>query len=311
LFSCPDRIGKNNMKEVFLMRRRDAIKQLSLAALSLPVGLNAGAIPQQRKAHLRTSICAYSFRNELAKKTMRYEDLVRLAADLGVDGLDLTVYWFPSTTDDFLLPLRLLAYRSGIDIQSIGIRTNMCRATPELQDAEVTALKPWLDVAEKLGARHIRVFGGSPPKGTADDQAVPWAVATLKKCAALAASRGMILGVEDDGAFTTNAERLVEIVKQVNSPWVGINLDTGNFPTDGYRQVEMCLPYAVHMHVKSNISEQGRRQPTDWDRLFQMVAPVYRGYMSLEYEGNDDPRKAVPELIGILQTTLRKFAPCS
>ncbi len=103
---------------------------------------------------------------------MRYEDLVRLAADLGVDGLDLTVYWFPSTSDDFLLPLRLLAYRSGIDIQSIGIRTNMCRATPELQDAEVASLKPWLDVAEKLGARHIRVFGGSPPRGIAEDQAV-------------------------------------------------------------------------------------------------------------------------------------------
>ncbi len=289
------------------MNRRDAIKRLSAAALALPVRMNAEAIPQQNKPHLRTSICAYSFRNELAKKTMRYEDLVRLAADLGVDGLDLTVYWFPNTTDEFLLPLRLLAYRSGIDIQSIGIRTNMCRETPELQDAEVAGIKPWLEVAEKLGARHVRVFGGSPPKGIPEKQAVPWAVATLKKCAALAATKGMILGVEDDGSFTTNAERLVEIVKQVNSPWVGINLDTGNFPVDGYRQVEMCLPYAVHMHVKSSISEQGGKQPTDWDRLLKLVAPVYRGYLSLEYEGTNDPRTAVPEIIGTLQKTLRKY----
>jgi sugar phosphate isomerase/epimerase len=293
------------------MRRRDAIKQLSVAALSLPIGFSAGANPQQSKAHLRTAICAYSFRDDLAKKTMRYEDLVRLAADMGVDGLDLTVYWFPSTADDFLLPLRLLAYRSGIDIHSIGIRTNMCRATPELQEAEVAGLEPWLDVAGKLGARHIRVFGGAPPKGTTDDQAVPWAVATLKKCAARAASKGIILGVEDDGAFTTNAERLVEIVKQVNSPWVGINVDTGNFPTDGYRQVEMCLPYAVHMHVKSDIIEQGQRQPADWNRLIRMVATAYRGYLSIEYAGRDDPHKAVPQLIERLREALQKYAPCS
>ena len=181
--------------------------------------------------------------------------------------------------------------------------------TPELQDAEVAALNPWLDVAEKLSARHIRIFGGTPPKGTTDDQAVPSAVETLKKCAARAAAKGILLGIEDDGAFTTNAERLVAIVKQVNSPWVGINVDTGNFPTDGYRQVEMCLPYAVHMHVKPDVTEQGQGQPVNWDRLLQMVAPVYRGYLSIEYSGKDEPRKAVPQLIGNLQKALQKYAP--
>ena len=292
------------------MKRRDVIKQLSVAAaLPLTGRLNAGVDQRQGKALLRTAICAYSFRDELAKKTMRYEDLVRLAADLGVDGLDLTVYWFPGTEDAFLLPLKLLAYRSGIDIYSIGIRTNMCRATPELQDAEVAEFKPWLDVAGKLGARHIRVFGGAPPKGTADDDGVPWAVATLKKCASLAATKGIILGVEDDGAFTIKAERLVSIVKQVDSPWVGINVDTGNFPTDGYRQVEMCLPYAVSMHLKADMAEQGQRRPVDLDRLIRMVAPVYRGYISIEYAGKDDPRKAVPQLVGSLQKAIREYTP--
>ncbi len=293
------------------MNRRDVLKQIPIAACWLTAGSNAAAAPQQKKARLRTSICAYSFRGELAKKTMSYEDLVRLAAELGVDGLDLTTYWFPSNGDDFLLPLKLLSYRSGVDIYSIGIRTNMCRPTPELQDAEVAALSPWLDVAEKLGARHIRVFGGNPPKGSTDEQAVPWAVETFRKCGARAAARGIVLGMEDDGAFTTDGARLVSIVKQVNSPWTGINVDTGNFPTEGYRQVEMCLPYAVHMHVKPDVAEGGSRQPLDWDRLFQMVAPAYRGYMAIEYGGREDPRKAVPQLIRTMQKMVLKYAPDS
>ena len=101
----------------------------------------------------------------------------------------------------------------------------------------------------------------------------------------------------------------MSIVKQVDSPWVGINVDTGNFPTDGYRQVEMCLPYAVSMHLKADMAEQGQRRPVDLDRLIRMVAPVYRGYISIEYAGKDDPRKAVPQLVGSLQKAIREYTP--
>ena len=290
------------------MKRRDFIERLSVGGL-LPWMPPLVAAPPVNKPHLRSAICAYSFRQELEKKTMSYEDLVRLAADLGVDGLDLTVYWFPSTADAFLLPLRRLAYRSGVDIHSIGIRTNMCRATAELRDAEVARLKPWLEVAEKLGARHVRVFGGAVPQGTTEDQGVAWIVETLKKCGDAAGERGMTLGLEDDDAVTDKSERLVQIVKEVNSPWLGINLDVGNFREDGYRQVERCLPYAVHVHLKTEMAEDGKRAPVDLDRLVKMFAPVYRGYLALEYEGTGNPRTAVPEFIGKLQRILLKYAP--
>ena len=292
------------------MNRRDLVKQFSLAATAafLPAPVAAQAPPG--KPRLRTAICAYSFRDELAKGTMKYEDLIRLGADLGVDGLDLTVYWLPqNASDDYLLSLRRLAYRSGIDIYGIGIRAQMCRATPELQDAEVGRLKRWLDVADRLGARHVRVFGGAAPRDASDEQAVGWVSETLKKCAAIAAPRGLFLGIEDDGALTINAERLIQMVKQADSPWVGICLDIGNFRSEAYRQVEMCLPYAVNLHLKTEVSDTGKQQPLDWDRLFRMVAPAYRGYIALEYESSAPPRTAVPEAIAKLQAAVRKYAP--
>lgn len=68
------------------MLRRDYLKLLSAAAVA-PQGLRAAATA---KGHFRAALCAYSFRNQLAAKTMSYADVIRTAADLGADGVDLT-----------------------------------------------------------------------------------------------------------------------------------------------------------------------------------------------------------------------------
>jgi L-ribulose-5-phosphate 3-epimerase len=116
--------------------------------------------------------------------------------------------------------------------------------------------------------------------------------------------------VEDDGGLTTTAEPTVEIVRQTDSPYAGINLDTGNFPRNGYSQVELCLPYAVNVHFKVDIgSAEGTREKADWDRLIGMFAKAgYKGYISLEYEQKEDPVTAVPQLAAELKRLVRKHS---
>jgi sugar phosphate isomerase/epimerase len=75
------------------------------------------------------------------------------------------VYWFPDTSDQFLASLRRTAYRYGVSLYSVAVRARLCQPTPELQPAEVENVKKWVDVAVKVGATHVRVFGGSIPKG--------------------------------------------------------------------------------------------------------------------------------------------------
>src|SRR5215831_14267241 len=72
------------------------------------------------KARFRTGLVAYSYRQALQSKTMTYEDLFRVAVDTGVDGIDMTVYWLPGTSDDVLLPLRRAAYKNRVEIYSVG-----------------------------------------------------------------------------------------------------------------------------------------------------------------------------------------------
>jgi sugar phosphate isomerase/epimerase len=275
------------------------------AAALLALRQSAAAAQQPR---LRTAICAYSFRKQLQSKSMRYEDLVPLAVETGADGLDLTVYWFPSTEDEFLLPLRRLAYRNAVELYSISVRTDLCKPPGAARDAQAAELRKWVDVAHKLGASHIRVFGGNVPKGSTEDQAAGWVIEMLKQAADYSGRHGVILGLENHGGITEKASTILKIVKAADTPWVGINLDTGNFNGDAYRQIEMCLPHAVNAQFKTNIREQkGASTPADWQRLVRMFADSgYRGYFALEYEDKEDATEAVPPLTRKLTDLARR-----
>src|SRR5216110_2259524 len=113
----------------------------AVAAATVADGRTRQAAPG--KARFRTGLVAYSYRVALEAKTMTYEDLIRIAVDTGTDGIDMTVYWMPRTSDDYLLPLRRLAYRNRVEIYSIGTRVRLAVPAGALQDKELTDLKKW------------------------------------------------------------------------------------------------------------------------------------------------------------------------
>jgi sugar phosphate isomerase/epimerase len=154
------------------------------------------------------------------------------------------------------------------------------------------------------------VFGGAVPKGSTDDQAAAAVVECLLRAGDYAARRGIILGLENHGGITTRAERIIDIVRKVNSPWVQMNLDTGNFRSEVYQQFEMCLPYAANVQVKvENVDESGKRVPQDWERVVKMLAGSgYQGYLALEYEHSEPPLEAVPRLLAKLRELARRYS---
>jgi sugar phosphate isomerase/epimerase len=295
------------------MKRREWLKMVPAVVGSGLVSTAAGAAPKSAggSARIKSAICAYSYRKQIESGTMSYEDLVDVAVEHDIDGLDLTVYWLPKTgLDEFLLSLRRKAYLSAVEIPSIAIRSDLCKGDERQQQVEVAWLSYWVDVANKLGASHIRVFGGTVPKGATEDQAAGWVVEILKRAAEYAAKKGVILGLENHGGITLRAERVVAMVKAVDNPWVGINLDTGNFSRDPYSEIEMCVPYAVNSQFKTSVHyDDGRNEPSDWERVMKMFAASgYKGYVSLEYEASEPVETAMPKYLGRLRELSRKYS---
>jgi sugar phosphate isomerase/epimerase len=282
----------------------------ALAAAAAPRTVTAQTPPS--KARFRTGLVAYSYRQALQSKAMKYEDLINVAVDTGTDGIDMTVYWLSSTEADYLRSLRHLAYKNRVEIYSIGTRVQLAQPTPDLQEKQLADLRKWVEVAQRVGATHIRVFGGQKPAGATLEQAVGFAAETFKRGAEIAGPAGVLLGIEDDGGITDFAKETIEIVRRADSPYAGMNLDTGNFrPPKVYDQIEMSIPYAVSTHIKTEAAnDDGKtRSAADWDRIFKMFsAHGYRGYMGLEYEAAADPQTTIPAELRRLKEMAQKYS---
>jgi sugar phosphate isomerase/epimerase len=134
-----------------------------------------------------------------------------------------------------------------------------------------------------------------------------WIVECIQECLPLAEQHGVVLALENHGGVTTVAKDLIAIVKAVNSDWLGVNLDTGNFTTaDPYADIAEAAPYAVTTHFKTQIHPSGKdKQPLDLKKTVDILRSAgYRGYVTLEYEAAEDPKTAVPKAIGALRRTI-------
>ena len=293
------------------MNRRQLLTTLAAAA-AVPAAKPLAGAGSSPKTHLRAGVVAYSYRKQFEAKSITYDDLIRSIADWGLDGLDCTVYWFPdapNTPNEWLASLRKTAFKNGVQIYNAGVRARLAQPTAELQRAEYENIKKWVDLADRIGASHVRVFGGAVPKGATEEQAIAWAVEVLKRGSEYAGSKGITLGVEDDGGITTAAEPTVDLVKRAASPWAGINADSGNLRVNGYAGFALMAEYATSVHLKTEIAgEDGKKEKADWSRLLGILAKAgYKGYVGLEYE-SDNAETEIPRLAQELGALVRKLA---
>jgi len=296
-----------------ILPRRDFLQAAGLAAAgSLISGPRAGARTAAenavRRPRLLTGCCAYSYRKYLQSGKMTMEDFFLKALDLGIEGVDVTTYWLKSTDPDYLHNLRHLAFKHGLPFSGAAIRTEMCQSDPDRRATEIAGIKKWVDATELLGASHIRVFGGKLPDGATDAQGVEWTAETMKSACDYAAQKGITLGIESHGGITSKASNILAILRRVDSPYAGCNLDISNFQEDPYAQVESLIPYATNTHIRDWYGGQ-RRIPLDLDRVWQMFAQGgYQGFMSVEYEGEEDEMTGVPQLIDKVKLLCKKYS---
>jgi sugar phosphate isomerase/epimerase len=294
--------------------RRDFLKTAGLTAASLSVGATPvlARSPELIKnspnhPRLLSGCCAYSYRKYLEHGPMTMEDFILNAVEQEIEGVDMTTYYLKSREPSYLLGLRRLAFRNGVPFSGAAIGTNMCQPDPDRRAAEIEKIKQWLDSAELLGASHLRVFGGEIPKGATDEQGIQWVVETMQPSCDYAAAKGITLGIESHGGITSKAANILEILRRVDSPYAGCNLDISNFPEDPYTQIEACLPYATHTHIRDFYGQP--RKPLDLERVWKLFAQGgYKGFTSAEYEGEEDPKTGVPKLLARIKELNKKYS---
>ena len=283
-----------------------------------PVAAPAGPFHRTGRPRLRLSLAAYSFRENfpsmrgkpnLKVPAGRETDMFKFmdyCAAHGCEGAELTSYFFAEETDAYMIKLRRHAFLRGIDVSGTAIGNNFSLPKGPKLDEEIASTKKWIDRSLLMGAQHIRVFAGNAPKGFARADADKNVIACLEEVCDYAGTRGIFLGLENHDSIGSAATRL-PMVKAVNSPWIGINLDSGNFRTeDPYKDFAACVPYALNVQFKVDIHLGAKNEPADLKRFSKLLRDGgYQGWVALEYEAKEDSAVAVPRA---LEEMKRAFA---
>ncbi|MBM82303.1 MAG: xylose isomerase [Planctomycetaceae bacterium] len=290
--------------------RRDFFKAsiLGTAAATLAANEVSAASPPKRNghSHMKLSLAGYSFNRFLPKSwtsetikdaEMTYDDFFHFCAEHNFDGCEPTAYYFPKeVTNDYLMHVKQLSFRLGLDISGTAIGNDFCLPEGEKRDAQLKMCRDWIDRAATMGAPVIRIFAGKVPKGDNEQAAIERCVAGINECLEYAATKGVFLALENHGGITSTPAQMMRIIDAVkDSPWFGVNLDGGNFRTDDpYRDLAVIAPYAVNAQVKVQVTRDGKKEHADLGRVVKILKDAdYRGYVVLEYEERE-PHKEIP-----------------
>ena len=297
--------------------RRDFIKTtagisiLAATGLGISGGSASGQVPFRRKggAKLKTGLNAYSFAGPLspgadgAAPEMTLFDVLDFCAEQDIDSIDPTGYFFPGypsvPSDKYIAKFKKRAFELGLDISGTGIRNNFASSDEAARAADVQLAKDWIEVAAKLGAPVIRLFAGAEDEGSDREEVAKYMAEALRSCAEHGKRCGVLVGVQNHGDFLKTAEQTIRMLEMVNSDWLGVILDTGNFHTDPYNEIAAVLPYAVNFQVKEGTHGKDRPEMLDLDRFMKIVRDAnFRGYLPIETltptGATPNPLEAVP-----------------
>lgn len=280
-----------------------------LAAGTLLAGkADAVDVPQRTGGPvLRVGCCAYSYRDYLQGKrtpAMTLEGFLDRCAEMGLDGVELTSYYFPpDSVPQTIRKLVRRAFLLGLDINGTAVGNTFTLPPGPEREKQLALVKQWTDYATDMGGPCVRVFAGGSPQGTPEETARGWVVECLKECCDYAGARGVMLALENHGGVVARPDGVLKILEAVDSEWLGVKLDTGNFRTaDPYGDAAKVAPYAISTHLKTEVYPNNQRQDVDMPRLVKLLRDVgYRGFMHLEYEAAEDPATAVPRTLAELR----------
>lgn len=225
--------------------------------------------------------------------------LMDFAADIGLDAVDLTGYYFPSypevPTDQELFALKRKALSLGLDISWTGVRNNFVTPDKAKRQADLEHIKAWLGASAKLGAPIMRIFPGKGKhEGFSREEVKEWMAGHLRTCAEYGAAVGVLPGLQHHNDFLYTAAEIIEMLEKVGSDWLGLILDIGSLRTDPYQEIAKLAPYANYWFVKEHVYTDGHEQEVDMVKIARILKESgYRGYVAFESLSAGDPREIV------------------
>ncbi len=242
--------------------------------------------------------------------------------DYGINAIEYVNQFYKEKGNDEKFWNGLRAKADQVGVQSLLIMVDdegdLGDASEEKIQQSVENHYKWVNAAKILGCHSIRVnaFG----EGSKEEVGKAL-VQGLGKLAEYGAKEKINILIENHGLYSSDANFIVDIIKQVDNPYLGTLPDFGNWclnakwgsisdnkcteSFDIYSGVSNFLPYAKGVSAKAyQFDERGNETSIDYIKMLAIVkANGFDGFVGIEYEGKD---MTPPEGIKATKTLLEK-----
>ncbi len=269
----------------------------------------------------RIGVSTYSYWRFRDDSKLSIEECIDLAADAGFDGVEILHIQMQDESNGALQRIKQRAFRLGMDLCGFSTHQTFVSPDPEVRKKNVDHTIKCIEIAYALGIPTIRVNTGRwgttetfdalmankgiEPRleGYSDDDGFGWVNESLEQCLPTAERCGVVLGLENHWGLGRTADGVLRVINDLQSPWLRATLDTGNFLENQYAQYAQLAPEAELVQAKTYFG--GGTWYTldiDYDRVAEILRQAnYRGYVSLEFEGKEDHRTAIPKSLELLR----------
>lgn len=312
--------------------RRSFIRNVALAAATSGLGVSCSG-GNQLKAAVKNSVPGSIRRNRIGVSTYSFwqfngpkenapiESCIEKAARMGFDGIEFLLRQMQSEDNIYMQKLKRQAFHAGLDIMGFSTHQGFVFPDKKTRDDEIAKTISQIELAYMLGIPTMRLNTGrwNTTKSFDDlmankgiepilegytlDQGFEWVIDAIEKCIPTAEKCGVVLGLENHWGLGRTAEGVLRIVNAIDSPWLQITSDTGNFLENQYEQLEMMAPKTFLIQAKTYFG--GGKWYTldiDYNRVAEIFRKVgYSGYVSVEFEGKEDPLTAIPKSLELVR----------
>ncbi|PYM13590.1 MAG: xylose isomerase [Verrucomicrobia bacterium] len=309
------------------LSRRAFLGAATCGAASLCSGAESGAGHAPAKGRVTLAISTYSYWHFRPPK-VSIETVIEKSAESGVSGVDILHRQmdleekapFAAEGRTYCNRLKRLAFTHGIDLICLSTHQNFVSPKPEVIGENVEHTNKCIEIAYQLGVPCIRINTGRwntvdfdtlmanrgvEPilSGHTEEEGFKWCIDGIQRCLPKAQECGVLLALENHWGLARTPEGLLRIVNAIHSPWLGVLMDTGNFLENPYDKLEQIAPKTVFVQAKTYYGGgEWYTLDLDYQRIATILADAgYHGYVSLEFEGKENPDVAVPKSIEMLR----------
>jgi len=288
------------------MNRRDFVKTSTVAGIGLaaaPTLLSScGSEPW-----FEISLAEWSLHKALFEGRLKHLSFPEKAKrDFGITAVEYVSTFFQGLVEDknYTGELKKSTDYHGIKNVLIMVDGEGALGAGDMKD-RIKAVEnhyKWVEAAKFLGCHSIRVDARGPNDA---DELLKTAADGLHKLSEFAKDYDIGVIVENHGGLSSNGAWLAGLMKEVNHPNCGTLPDFGNFNIgngeeyDKYLGTKELMPFAKGVSAKSyDFDSEGQETTIDYAEMLKIVKKSgYRGYIGIEYEGNE-----LTEEEGILAT---------